>query len=93
MHRARAVHGLVRRQIENAVDQRGDRLVRQLEPHGQVGEVVTAVVLNGRKQRLDVAGLGVSKRQLEAEADLFASYLLKPLDDFRLQVGRQLAMR
>lgn len=32
-----------------------------------------------------------AERQLEAEADLFASYLLMPLDDFRLQVAGQSA--
>lgn len=32
--------------------------------------------------------IGATRRQ-EREADLFASYLLMPLDDFRTQVGRQ----
>lgn len=33
------------------------------------------------------ATLGVGKAKIEREADLFASYLLMPIDDFRRQVG------
>lgn len=55
----------------------------------EFGHYVLHRELQERFQCSQAATLGLAMAKIEREADLFASHLLMPIDDFRAQVGKQ----